>query len=270
MKVLVLQMRGLEDSSRAVEQQEYLAYTGLDRNQVDFVDLYENPHIDPAVILDYDALLVGGISTDLPTELDWPEERFPFIHHLNDLLQLAIQHKVPSLLSCGGFIIAASLLGTPLYYRLENFEIGVYRLKKTSAAEEDILLSEVSDDLPMVVGHVKYCKTIPLNAELLLYTNSYAEKVPVHAFKLKDAPFYAFQGHPEISCADLVGRVKPLLYRKHYFPPRIEHPEDEALGYNKAAYERFCALETDTSEAQNLLKRFVELVKQKAFQETTA
>lgn len=270
MKALILQMRGAEDSSREVEQQEYLVYTGLDQDQVDFIDLYEKPDVDPTLVLQYDVLFVGGISRDLPTELTWPEERFPFIHRLNRLLQLAIEHQVPSLLSCGGFVIAAALLGTPLYYRLENFEIGVFRLQKTQAAEQDVLLAEVADHLPMVVGHVKYCKTVPPNAELLLYTDSYAEQMPVHAFKLKNAPFYAFQGHPEISCADLAGRVKPMLYRKHYFPPRATHPEDKKLGYNEAAYEHFCAIETDTSEAQHLLKRFVELVKQNAFQEASA
>ncbi|GAB5555503.1 MAG: type 1 glutamine amidotransferase [Saprospiraceae bacterium] len=265
MKALILQMRGAEDSSREVEQQEYLAYSGLDSSQVDFVDLYEQPDLDPAIVLEYDILFVGGISRDLPTELTWPEERFPFIHRLKDLLQLAIDHKVPSLLSCGGFVIAADFLGTPLYYQLKDFEIGVYRLKKTAAAQHDLLLAEVSDNLPMVVGHVKYCKTIPPNAELLLYTNSYGTQIPVHAFKLKNAPFYAFQGHPEISCADLAGRVKPMLYRQHYFPPRDKHPEDQKLGYNETAYEAFCALETDTQEAQNLLRRFVDLVAQGAF-----
>lgn len=265
MRVLILQMRGAEDSSRDVEQQEYLAYAGLDRTQADFIDLYERPDIDPAIVLQYDVLFVGGISRDLPTELDWPVERFPFIHRLNKLLLLAIEHKVPSLLSCGGFVIAASLLGTPLYHRLEQFELGVYQLKKTAAAHQDLLLAEVSDDLPMVVGHVKYCKTIPPNSELLLYTNTYGKQVPVHAFKLKHAPFYAFQGHPEISCADLSGRVKPMLYRQHYFPPRADHQADEALGYNAAAYEQFCNLEMDTSEAQGLLRRFVDLAAKKAF-----
>ena len=152
----------------------------------------------------------------------------------------------------------------------DNFEIGVYRLQKTEVAHNDLLLKDVSNDLPMVVGHVKYFETIPPGTELLLYTNSYGNQVPIHAFKVIDAPFYAFQGHPEISCADLAGRVKPMMYRKHYFPPRPDVPKDQQLGYNDEAYQRFCALETDTSEAQGLLRRFVFLVEKGAFREMLA
>ena len=258
-------MRGVEDSSRIVERQSYLQYTQLKPEALDAIDLFEYPNIDPTIIQNYGGLLVGGISKDVPTELTWPKERFPFIDQLYQLLHIAIDEKIPSLLSCGGYVIAADMLGAKMYARPENFEIGVYNMVKTKAVEQDILLQQTPKSLPMVVGHIKYFKTTPPNTTLLLYTDTYSSQVPVQAFKVNNAPFYAFQGHPEISCADLSGRVKPLMYRKHYFPPRLGNIEDQEKGYNQEAYQAFCALEKDTSASQNLLKTFVDLVRQGVF-----
>ncbi|MEO0339125.1 MAG: hypothetical protein AAF242_07910 [Bacteroidota bacterium] len=263
-KFLLLQMRGTEDSSRIVERQSYLQYTHLKPEELDTVDLFEHPIIDPTIIRKYDGLLVGGISKDLPTELTWPKERFPFIDYLYQLLHIAIDEKIPSLLSCGGYVIAADMLGAKMHARLDGFEIGVYNMIKTQDAQLDILLQGTPNPLPMVVGHIKYFKTTPPNTTLLLYTDTYSPQVPVQAFKVNRAPFYAFQGHPEISCSDLSGRVKPPMYRKHYFPPRPGHADDCEMGYNQEAYQAFCALEQDTSASQSLLKTFVDLVRQGA------
>lgn len=265
MKLLVLQMRGAEDNSRLTEQEEYLRYTGLSRQQIDFVDLYEQPKIAAEYLLHYDALMVGGISRDKATELDWPESRFPFIHHLYAIFRLAIAEKIPSLLSCGGFVIAADMLGAKMQYKLRDFELGVYKMLKTEAARQDLFLGPFSEAIPMVLGHVKYFSEAPPQTDLLLYTESYAPGVPIQAFKVNNAPFYAFQGHPEISCAEIYQRVDPLPYRQHYFPARQGHTKDAKAGYNVEAYQAFCALKEDTSEAQDLLRRFVELVDKGAF-----
>jgi len=265
MKALILQMRGAGDSSRAVEQQEYLEYTGLAPNQIDFADLFDQPGFPPERLLDYGLLFIGGISRDKPSELSWPAHRFPFIQNLRRLMRLAIEKKVPSLLSCGGFAIAGDMLGAKTYGKSENFELGVYPLRKTEAARRDVFLRPVSDGLNMVLGHVKYFVETPPGTELLFYTNTYADRVPVQAFKVTGAPFYAFQGHPEISCYELAERVKPMRYRRNYFPKRPGHAHDAQNGYNDEAYKAFCRLQADTSEAQGLLKRFVKLVEEGAF-----
>ncbi len=265
MKALILQMRGIEDSSRLIEQQEYIDYTGLDKKQIDFVDLYDEPDLNPEKVLEYDVLFSGGISKDSPTELSWPESRFPFIHNFRTLMRLAIEKKIPTFLSCGGYVIAGHMLGAKMLNRVRDFELGVYRLQKTEAAKTDIFLGPVSDRLPMVAGHVKYFAETPPGTELMFYTNEYGPKIPIHAFKVKNAPFYAFQGHPEISCQELSDRIKPMLYRKHYFPKRPGNVVDEKKGYNEEAYLAFCDLEADTSEAQDLLKRFVSLTQSGIF-----
>lgn len=262
MRALILQMRGAGDSSRAVEQQEYLDYTGLSPREVDFVDLYDCPGFDPRRLLDYDALFIGGISRDEPEELSWPVHRFPFIHNLRALIRLAIEEQLPALLSCGGFAIAGDMLGARTLARRTGFELGVYPLRKTEAADRDPFLGPFSDRLLMVSGHVKYFAETPPGTELMYYTDTYAERAPVHAFKVIGAPFYAFQGHPEISCAELAGRIEPMLYRRHYFPSRPGHPRDAPHGYNIDAYDAFCRLQGDTSEAQRLLRRFVEMVEE--------
>ncbi len=265
MRALVLQMRGNGDSSREVEQQQYLTYTGLRPDQITFVDLYLQPDLKPDLLLEHDVLFVGGISRDNPTELDWPRQQFPFIDNLRAIMNLAIDKKVPAMLSCGGFIIAGDFFGGQTFVKEDDFELGVYPLQKTKAAEQDIFLGAVSDSLMMVSGHKKYLAETPPGTVLMFYTNEYADRVPVHAFKVMGAPFYAFQGHPEISCAELFERIKPMMYRTKYFPKRIGNLTDEEYGYNFKAFEEFCTLEANTDEAQGLLKRFVALVKEGAF-----
>jgi GMP synthase-like glutamine amidotransferase len=162
-------------------------------------------------------------------------------------------------------VIAGDMLGAKTYIRERNWELGVYHLEKTQAAREDIFLGPISEGMPIVCGHVKYFEEVPPGTELLLYTNEYGDQVPVHAFKVKGAPFYAFQGHLEISCEELYQRVAPMLYRQHYFPPKPGNAEHARLGYNPETYDEFCNLKTDTSEAQGLLKRFVKMVEEGQF-----
>ena len=64
-------------------------------------------------------------------------------------------------------------------------------------------------------------------------------------FKIKTAPIYAFQGHPEISSQELKDRVKPYIHK--YF----ETKED---------YEKFISRQGNTQFANSIPKRFVELV----------
>lgn len=260
MKALILQMRGKDDPNRMIEQQEYLRYTGLAPGQINFVDLYDHPDLNPGQLLQHDMLLIGGISRDKVDELHWPESRFPFIHNLRALMNLAINKKIPALLSCGAFAIAGDMLGAETLRREEGFELGVYPLWKTTAAENDLFLGPVSDGLQMVSGHVKYFSKTPPGTELLFYTNTYARQVPVQAFKVIDAPFYAFQGHPEVSCKELAERFRPITYREHYFPKRPGNIDDEKKGYNEDAFQATFQLVADTSEAQGLLLRFVGLV----------
>ena len=267
MKALVLQMRGTEDPSREVERAQYLRYSGLSPEEVDFVDLFEQPDWNPEQLLAYDLLFIGGISKDEPDELSWPEEKFPFIQNLREGMRLAIREKLPSLLSCGGFVIAGDMLGGETLAKLENHELGVIGIQKAAAAEDDPLLAPISSVLPIVCGHIKYFKQAPPGTELLYFSDTYEPGIPLQAFKLKGVPFYAFQGHPEISSTDLFDRIKPMMYRKHYFPKRDGHPEDEAYGYNHEAFLHASSIKKDTSEAQGLLKRFVDLVKEGAFEE---
>lgn len=265
MKALILQMRGTDDPSREVERAQYLTYTGLSESEVDFVDLYEHADLDPLSLLNYDVLFIGGISKDEPEELSWPKEKFPFIQNLRASMQLAIDKKIPAFLSCGGFVIAGDMLGGETLAKLDNHELGVIGIQKAPAAEKDILLAPISSTLPIVCGHIKYFEQPPPGTELLYFSDTYEAGIPLQAFKVKGAPFYAFQGHPEISSSDLFDRIKPMMYRKHYFPKRKGHPEDEKYGYNHQAFLNASSIRNDTTEAQNLLRRFVDLVRVGAF-----
>jgi len=266
MKALVLQMRGIDDPSREVERAQYLKYTGLSESEVDFVDLYEQYDWNPQSLQDYDVLFIGGISKDEAEELSWPEEKFPFIQNLRAGMQLAIDKKIPALLSCGGFVIAGDMLGGETLAKLENHELGVIGIQKSPQAEKDVFLAAVPPILPIVCGHIKYFDKAPPGTDILYFSDTYEPGIPLQAFKVQGAPFYAFQGHPEISSSDLFDRIKPMMYRKHYFHKRKGHPEDEKYGYNHEAFMHASSIKKDTSEAQALLKRFVELVKEGSFE----
>lgn len=240
-KILLIQIRK-NQRMLAPERQSFVSLSGLEEEHFTTFDIFRQPDFSPRVIDPYDAIIIGGLSDDPSDTVEMPPSVFPFIESLQALMLYAIQVRKPSLLSCGGFMIASVALGSAITLDPTLAELGVYDIHLTESAHLDPLFLEFPPHFKAVSGHKKSTLKVPAGCELLAFT----ENCPIHAFKAKKAPFYAFQFHPEIRCEELQARVE--LYKDKYFE------SDEA-------YQAFLQLMADTSDANRIIRRFVELVK---------
>ena len=244
LQILLVQIRK-DPSMLAAERRGFVQLSGLEDDQFTLLDVFRQTTFPPSILDDYDAMIIGGLSDDPSDQIGISPEVFPFIESLHALIRYAIQIRKPALLSCGGFMIASVTLGGKVVLDKKRAELGVYDLLLTQEAQSDPLFKNFPNHFKAVSGHQKSTLFTPPNCILLAST----DRCPIHAFRVRGAPFYAFQFHPEISCEELEARVEG--YKDKYFPSDQE-------------YQDFIALMDDTSLANSIVSRFVELVEEHA------
>jgi len=240
LRLLLIQIRKDPDMLPA-ERRGFVELSGLEDAQFDVLDVFRRPVFPPSLIDPYDGIVIGGLSDDPGDSVTLPPEAFPFITSLHALIRYTVQVKKPALLSCGGFMIASEVLGGRIILDANRNELGVYEIRLTEAGQEDPLFFDFPSQFKAVSGHIKSTEYVPPGCLLLAST----ERCPIHAFRVKNAPFYAFQFHPEIRCEVLQARVE--RYKEKYFASEEE-------------YQAFIALMDDTAWANRIVRRFVELV----------
>jgi len=198
LKILLMQIRD-DALTRQEELEEFLRFGGLEAGQIDLLDVFATPEFAPTCIDRYDALFVGGSSDASVTQPD----RYPFVEPAKQLLTYCLEQKLPVFASCFGFQVAVEALGGRVAVDQENMEMGTYPLWVTDAAIADVLFHDVPNGFWAVSGHRERAMTMPANATLL----AFSDRCPYHAFKMLDAPFYAFQFHPEVDPPDLIRRI---------------------------------------------------------------
>ena len=137
-------------------------------------------------------------------------------------------------------MIASEVLGGEVVIDPAREELGVYPICLTADGLADPLFAGFSNCFDAVSGHIKSTLETPPGCVLL----ASSRRCPVHAFRLKKAPFYAFQFHPEIQCEVLRARVE--RYKDKYFD-------------SEEAYAKFISLMNDTTLANSIIRRFVVL-----------
>lgn len=238
--ILLIQIRK-DPTALLSEKEGFVRLSGLTHLHFDTLDVYREPNFHPTIISQYDAIIIGGMSDDPDDAIELDVTQFPFIPALKDLIQHAIQYQIPSLLSCGGFMIASLALGGTVSKDPLREELGVYPITLTAEAQNDPLFQYIPATFSAVSGHKKSTVSLPPDCVLL----ASSERCPIHAFKISDAPFYAFQFHPEISCDMLEARVGN--YKDKYFD-------------SEQAYQEFIRLLEDTSDANKIIAEFVKMI----------
>ncbi len=240
LKILLIQIRRDEDMLPA-ERNEFVRLSQLRANQIFTLDVFRNPDFSAHLIDGYDALMIGGLSDDDSDQIELPSFFDPFLDNLRTLMQRAIDRRIPSLLSCGGFMLASDLVGAKVVIDPLQAELGMYDIMLTPAAIQDPLFRDFPFSFRAVSGHIKSTIDLPSNC----IRTAYSAKCKIHGFKIIDAPFYAFQFHPEISCENLVARVS--AYREKYFD-------------SEERYQKFIEMSDSTEIANSIITRFVRLV----------
>ena len=135
-RILLIQMRK-DPRALAPERRSFVSLSGLDDRQFTTLDVFRRPGFSPKIIDPYDAIIIGGLSDDPSHSVEMPPCVFPFIENLQALMLYAIRTRKPSLLSCGGFMIASVALGSPITLDPAFAELGVYDIELTDHARRD-------------------------------------------------------------------------------------------------------------------------------------
>jgi GMP synthase (glutamine-hydrolysing) len=198
LKILLLQIRQ-DQAVRLEEHSSFSRYAKLKTNQIDILNVFDTPVFDFEIANKYDAVFVGGASEASVLE----PETYNFVYHSINFLNYLIDIQKPVFASCFGYQLAILALGGEIIRDTENFEMGTYQIELTKACESDQLMCGIPNNFWMISVHQEKAITIPDNCELLGYTQD-----STHLFKVKNAPFWAFQFHPELDIECLTTRLK--------------------------------------------------------------
>lgn len=234
-RFLLLQIR----DKPQVREEEYASFCEFGQllpEQLDILNVFDTPVFNADVLTGYDALFVGGASEASVLE----PENYPFLDPCVSLLQHCIETRFPTFASCFGFQLAVQALHGEIVRDIGDFEIGTLPISLTRSAELDPLMQGMPDPFFAVSVHRERAEVFPENVTPLAYTH----ECP-HAFKVKDAPFWAFQFHPEVDKRILIERLS--VFKTHYTN-------------DQGHFEQVIEQAVETPESNHLVCRFVEIV----------
>lgn len=234
-RILLLQIR----HKPQVRQEEYASFyefAQLAPKQLDILNVFDTPQFDSRVLQGYDALFVGGASEASVLE----PENYPFLDSCVRLLQHCIEMRVPTFASCFGFQLAVQALHGEVVRDAEEFEIGTLPIYLTDEAQSDVIMSQLPNPFYAVSVHRERATAFPEGTIPLAYTDACP-----HAFKVKNAPFWAFQFHPEVDKRILIERLS--VFKANY-------TNDEAH------FEQVINDAVETPESNRLVKLFIDAV----------
>ena len=204
LKLLLLQIR----ESPIVQKEElesFTRYCRLQPGQIDVHNVFDHPFFQPDIASGYDALLIGGASD---ANVLFPD-KYPFVESAQALILQCIIDRLPVFASCFGYQLAVLALGGEIIHDDQQYEMGTIPIALTSEARMDPLMASTPDGFMAVSVHKQKAIQPPPGTTPLACT-----PICNHAFKVIDAPFWAFQFHPEVDRQIFIERLS--FYKAHY------------------------------------------------------
>jgi len=235
-RLLLVQIRDT-GAVRREEVESFCRHGGLERGQVDVLNVFDRPVFDPGVAAPYEAVLVGGASEASVLEPD----RFAFVESIVELIRGCIDRRQPVFASCFGFQATVVGLGGSVIRDEVDFEMGTIPLSVTETAASDPLYGAVPDGFLAVSCHRERTTEVPPGCTLLAFSEAC-----VHSFRVDGAPCWGFQFHPELDRATFIERLG--VFRSGYTD------SDDHYAQTVARFH-------ETPESNGLVARFVEGVR---------
>ena len=237
LRFLLLQIRNRDDAMREHEVQCFMRTLPATREQIQVFDLL-TACPTPRELEQIDIVLLGGSGHYSATSNEpWIENAMEAMRELHEL-------KQPTFASCWGFQAMARALGGKVVKDLSRAEVGTHELRLTEAGLDDPVFAPLGEVFPGQMGHEDIVDELPPNAVLL----ASSERVRNQAYRLRDAPIYCTQFHPELQRDDLMQRIE-------VYPEYIER----IAGLPP---ERFPELTSESPGTAKLLPRFVSWVRE--------
>ena len=234
-RYLLFQARNPDDPMRVHEIQSFARALGCARAQIDPMNfLAERP--SRARLQKTDMVLIGGSGDySAVTGGPWLESV------LDTIRELYVTGK-PTFGSCWGFQAIALALGGKVETNPVHAEIGALQLHLSEEGMRDPVFGPVGSPFLAHCGHQDTVMRMPVDAVWL----AFSERTRNQALKMKDAPMYGTQFHPELRLADIHMRFE----RYPEYVTRIADVPFDDLRRTLA----------ETPETNKLLRRFVRLV----------
>ncbi len=203
-RTLLFVLRDRDDPMIAHERNAFASAAELPIEQVE-VHILADGMPDRSVLKGMDAVFFGGSGAYSVFD-DVPWIRMGF-----DMLQEVCERGVPAWASCFGFQGLAHVLGGEVIRDDSRMERGSTLLSLTEAGAKDPLVGALPPVFWVQQGHHDVVTRLPDSVELLIT----GDRVKAQAFRVKGAPFWASQFHPELTRAQTLERF--TFYKDHYF-----------------------------------------------------
>jgi GMP synthase (glutamine-hydrolysing) len=236
LKFKLLQIRD-DAGVRKEEAETFCKYAGVEIDQLEVHNVFDNPNFNESILEGFDALFIGGASEASVLE----PEKYTFLEDSFELVRQCIQKEFPVFASCFGFQLAIIALGGTITRNAEDFEMGTLPISLTEKAKEDPIYQDVEDPFYAVSVHQESAHELPKNCISLAFT-----QVCQHSFRVDSKPFWAFQFHPELDRPTLVDRLG--VFQQKYTQD-AEHYQSIIQGLH------------ETPDANKLVSNFVEYVR---------
>ncbi len=237
MKFKLLQARVEDDPVRERERNSFAAGLGVDPKCIETVDMLLETDTFDSITDGADAVLVGG-SGDFSVTSD-----LPWLSNFFAVLRDLAYNGFPTFASCFGFQGMVIALGGKVETDKDNLEVGSLMVEKLSESDGDPLFGELPVSFVCQQGHVDRAIKLPDCVDLL----ARSKQCPFQAIKVKGAPVYATQFHPELTGEENKRRF--LQYFDHYL---------KTVG--KEESEHILSSFMESTESSYLLQRFKNLV----------
>ena len=235
----LLQARDPDDPVLPEERQAFATRLGVDLEQIESCVLVGREVSWQDAAEGVDAVLVGGSGAYSVTD------GHPWIDAFVRTLAGLADNKVPVFASCFGFQGLVLALGGDVRGDSEAAEVGSFELECLPEAKQDPLFEALPTNFFAQEGHKDRAFTLPSRAINLVQSN----RCPYQAIKVKEAPVYATQFHPELTGEENCARFR--RYEKGYRAALGDDVTDQIMRDFR-----------ESPEANRLLLRFMELLQE--------
>ncbi len=234
-RYLLLQARNPDDPMRVHEIQSFARALGCADTQIDALNfLAERPSRQR--LKRADMVLIGG-SGDYSAVTGGP-----WLESVLDSIREMYVTRKPTFGSCWGFQAIALALGGKVETHPVHAEIGALQLHLSGEGMRDPVFGPVGSPFVAHCGHQDTVMQMPADAVWL----AFSERTRYQALKMKHAPMYGTQFHPELRLADIYMRFER-------YPEYVTRIAD-------VPYADLRRTLVETTETNKLLRRFVQLV----------
>lgn len=202
--------------------------------RIEVFDLLDRP-LAPADLAEVELILLGGSGSYSAASGG------PWFDTAIRSLRVAHASSIPTFASCWGFQGMAAATGGVVVNDRGRAEIGTYEVALTDAGRTDEVFGGLPNRFRAHMGHEDVVETLPPGTTLL----ASSPLVVNQAYCFDDRPVYCTQFHPELD-------IDGMHRRLSAYPRYVE----EVVG---ATYEEVAARFAETTAANGLLQRFVDI-----------